>query len=76
MGKLTDASWRQCSLFDTQDYLRMEKMDAAVDGIRAKYGEDSICRARFLGGGVAESMSGGLSKHRRTGVTKPIPEEK
>ena len=63
-------------LFDPKDFDRMEKMDAAVDAIREKFGEDAIRRARFLGGGVAGSMSGGLSKHRRTGVTKPVTEEK
>lgn len=75
MGKITKDGWRQCSLFDTQDFYRMEKMDAAVDHIREKYGEDAIRRARFLNGGVAEGMAGGLSKERRTGITKPIPEE-
>jgi len=40
-----------------------------------KYGEEAICRARFLGDGVADSMAGGLDKARRTGVTRPIPGE-
>ncbi|MBP3313439.1 MAG: DNA polymerase IV [Oscillospiraceae bacterium] len=75
MGKLSHDVYRQCCLFDTQDYARMEKLDATVDKIREKYGEEAICRARFLNGGVAESMAGGLSKHRRTGVTKAVPEE-
>lgn len=75
MGKISAGDWRQCCLFETHDYARMEKMDAAVDTIRAKYGEDAICRARFLGNGVADSMAGGLDKVRRTGVTRPIPGE-
>ena len=75
MGKMSPGNWRQCSLFEKQDFARMEKMDAAVDEIRAKYGEEAICRARFLGGGIADGMAGGLSRHRRTGVTKPVPEE-
>lgn len=75
VGKITRGDWRQYSLFDDRDYARMEKVDAAVDGIRAKYGEGAIQRARFLGGGVAGNMAGGLSKERRTGVTKAVPEE-
>ncbi|MBQ7565816.1 MAG: DNA polymerase IV [Oscillospiraceae bacterium] len=75
VGKVTaDGAW-QYSLFDPKDFVRMEKLDAAVDAIREKYGEDAIRRARFLGGGVAGSMAGGLSKERRTGVTKPVPAE-
>ena len=75
MGKISSGSYRQCCLFEDHDYARMEKMDAAVDAIRRKYGEEAICRARFLGGGVAGSMAGGLDKERRTGVTRPLPEE-
>jgi len=75
VSRLTDETWRQCSLFDGHDYARMEKIDAAVDSIRSRFGENAICRARFLSGGVAEPLSGGLSRHRRTGVTKPLPEE-
>ena len=75
MGKITGEGWRQNSLFEERDFYRMEKMDAAVDKLREKYGEDVVRRARFLKGGVAEGMAGGLSKERRTGVTKPIPDE-
>lgn len=75
VGKVTAESFRQRSLFEEKDYARMEKMDEAVDGIRAKYGEDAILRARFLGGGVAGNMAGGADPTRRTGITKPIPKE-
>ena len=75
VSKVTAEGFRQYSLFDGKDYARMEQMDAAVDRIREKYGEDAICRARLLLGGVAGNMAGGLSKERRTGVTKPVPNE-
>ena len=75
VGKITAGEYRQYSLFDDKNFERLEKVDAAVDRIREKYGESAVFRARFLGDGIAGSMAGGLSKERRTGVTKPVPEE-
>ena len=75
VGKIASGEYRQCCLFDDRNYERMEKMDAAVDHIREKYGEDALFRARFLHEGVSGSMAGGLDRERRTGVTKPVPEE-
>ena len=63
---------RQYNLFDGGRYDRLEKLDAAVDAIRAKYGETSICRACFADGALPP-MGGGLARERRTGVTKPVP---
>lgn len=62
---------RQINLWDGPKYARQEKLDAAVDAIRAKYGEEAIYRACFLGDTFAP-MGGGLSKCRRTGITKPV----
>lgn len=75
VGKVTAEDYRQQSLFDDADFARQEKRDLAVDELRAKYGEDAVLRAVFLRGGIASNFEGGLSKHRRTGVTKPVPEE-
>lgn len=69
--QLSTSGCRQYSLFEQQDYARMEKLDSAVDSIRKKYGEESIIRATFLSG-ETKSMAGGLSKERRTGMTKPV----
>lgn len=69
--RLQDAGQRQYSLFDTQGVERLEKLDSAVDSIRDRFGEGAIMRATFLGSGI-ESMAGGLSRERRTGVTKPV----
>lgn len=63
--------YRQYSLFDGVRYDRMEKMDAAMDAIRDKFGETALFRARFLNS-PEEHMSGGLAKERRTGVTKEV----
>ena len=69
--RLTGSACRQVSLFDRNDYARLEKLDTAVDAIREKFGEGAIVRATFLSGDTT-AMAGGLSKHRRTGVTKPV----
>ena len=69
--RLSSGTQRQYSLFDEHDYDRLEKLDTAVDAIREKYGEDALVRATFLSGDT-KSMAGGLSKERRTGVTKPV----
>ena len=71
--KLTDGGCRQYSLFDGRDYERLGKLDGAVDAIRDKFGEDAIMRATFLKSPVG-SMAGGLSRERRTGITKPVAE--
>lgn len=71
---LSGESKRQFNLFE-QDcgarYERLAKVDSVVDALREKYGEDVICRARFTGKSEGH-MLGGLSKQRRTGVTKPV----
>ena len=55
-------------------YERKLRLDEAVDSLRDKFGEDIIKRAKFSGSGEVH-MAGGLSKERRTGVTKPVPKE-
>ena len=51
--------------FDTTDYEKLEKMDAAVDRIRGRYGIDSVKRAAFVGSSI-DHMSGGISREKRT----------
>ncbi len=55
-------------------YERKLRLDETVDSLRDKYGEDIIRRAKFAQNPEAH-MAGGLSRARRTGVTKPVPEE-
>ena len=64
---------RQASLFDAADYEKLSKLDRTVDALREKYGEQAVFRAAFLTGDTP-NMAGGLSKHRRTGITKPLDE--
>ena len=69
--------YQQYDLFSGVTPERYEKklrLDEAVDALRDKYGEDVIRRAKFAQK-PGEHMAGGLDKARRTGVTKPVPEE-
>ena len=56
---------RQMDMFDTTDYEKLEHMDAAVDQIRKRYGNDSVMRAAFVGTCI-DHMSGGISREKRT----------
>ncbi len=64
-GHITDSDNRQYDLFDTEKNEKLSKLNAAIDSIRTRYGEDSIQRARFLNAEQAH-MAGGLSKEKRT----------
>ena len=71
---ITEDTGRQFSLFEQgygARYERLAKVDCVVDSLREKYGEEAICRARFVKQ-VESQMAGGLDKARRTGVTKPV----
>ena len=75
--RLSDEPYQQYDLFSgvsPVQYERKLRLDEAVDALRDKFGEDIIRRARFTEN-PEEHMTGGLDKSRRTGVTKPVPEE-
>ena len=55
-------------------YEKKLRLDETVDSLRDKFGEDIIRRAKFAGE-RGNHMVGGLDKARRTGVTKPVPDE-
>lgn len=57
---------RQLDIFDSTDYERMERMDQAVDAIRAKFGDDAIMRASFLKKTKMDHMAGGISREKKT----------
>lgn len=70
--KLAQESYCQFDLFsDPEQNERKAKLDTVVDGLRDRYGENSVKRACFLSGKVTH-MAGGLSKERRTGITKEV----
>ena len=57
-----------------RQYERKIALDETVDQLRDKFGENVIRRAKFTES-PDDHMAGGLSKARRTGVTKPVPQE-
>ena len=74
---LTKEPYQQYDLFSGMSPVQYERklcLDETVDALRDKFGEDIIRRARFSTG-TEDHMAGGLSKARRTGVTKPVPKE-
>ena len=77
MTKLATEAYQQFDLFSgmtPEQYERKLKLDETVDALRDKYGEDAIRRGKFANK-PGEHMAGGLHKARRTGVTKPVPDE-
>ena len=60
---------RQTCLFTTDKYEKQAKAEKTIDRIRARFGEDAVIRASFLNSEISP-MGGGLSKERRSGVTK------
>lgn len=65
---------RQIDMFDTTDYEKLEKVDATVDQIRRRYGNDSVMRAAFIGSRICH-MSGGISREKKTVDYKKVKVE-
>ena len=77
MTRLSAEPYQQFDLFSGVSPVQYEKklrLDETVDALRDKYGEDVIRRAKFTKDAQGH-MTGGLDKARRTGVTKPVPDE-
>lgn len=75
--RLSNEPYRQYDFFSgltPQQFERKVRLDETVDALRDKYGEDILRRGKFARS-PGEHMAGGLSKARRTGVTKPVPKE-
>lgn len=73
ISHLTGPGDWQPSLFQTAAPEKLAQADAVIDQLRQRFGENAIIRASLLQGGRA--MAGGAAKERRTGLTKPLPEE-
>lgn len=75
--RLSSETYQQYDFFSglsPEQFERKARLDETVDALRDKYGEDVILRAKFARD-PGSHMAGGLNKARRTGVTKPVPEE-
>ena len=75
--RLTEEPYQQFDFFSgvsPVQYERKLRLDETVDELRDRFGEDIIRRAKFTQE-PENHMAGGLSKARRTGVTKPVPGE-
>jgi len=71
--RLSQETLIQGSLFDTGKRDKLTKLDAAVDTIRNRFGDDAVKRACFVKSDQ-EHMSGGLSQAKRrasSGKTRP-----
>lgn len=55
-SRITEEEGRQLTMFDTTDYEKQEKADAAMDAIREKFGAGAIKRAAFLKPGERASQ--------------------
>ena len=77
MTRLSNEPYRQFDFFSgltPVQYERKLKLDETVDALRDRFGEDIIRRAKFADK-PGEHMAGGLDRARRTGITKPVPDE-
>ena len=77
MTRLSGEPYQQFDLFSGMTPVQYEKklrLDETVDALRDKFGENIIRRAKFAQNPDGH-MSGGLDKARRSGVTKPVPDE-
>lgn len=72
--RLAQEQYCQYDLFSTinpDQTEKLAKLDLTVDRLRERFGEDVVKKARFLNGKIGH-MAGGLSKERRTGITKEV----
>ncbi len=77
MTRLSGEPYQQFDFFSglsPQQFERKLKLDETVDALRDKFGEDIIRQAKFAQDAEGH-MAGGLSRARRTGITKPVPKE-
>ena len=77
MTRLSTEPYQQYDMFSgmtPERYERKIRLDETVDALRDKFGEEIIRRAKFAQDADSH-MAGGLDKARRTGITKPVPDE-
>ncbi|WP_097003659.1 DNA polymerase Y family protein [Lacrimispora amygdalina] len=63
--KISDESYLQMSLFESEQSKKMKEMEKAVDHIRNKFGTDSVKRASFLQKDRMVDHAAGKEKHMK-----------
>lgn len=66
-GHISGEDTQQYDLFNTEKNEKLSKLNAAIDSIRSRYGEDAVRRARFINSDQSH-MAGGLSREKRSGI--------
>ena len=61
--KISDDSFSQMSLFESEQTRKMKEMEMAVDQIRSRFGTDIIKRASFLSRDAIVDHASGKAKH-------------
>lgn len=78
-SKISGNEYTQLSLFSSPKNEKLEKLDAAIDSIRTRFGTDSIKRARFLDSNSVCDHSAGKSKqdfmNSSSSVDPSLPDE-
>lgn len=64
VSKAAREEYRQMSLFGEKENEKQRRLDAAIDKIRGKYGENAIQRSSFLDSRY-QHMTGGLNRAKR-----------
>jgi len=70
-GHATDTAYEQYDLFHPQRSEKLSKLNAAVDSIRSRYGENALKRACFVGSDE-NHKNGTLSKAKRRSADKEV----
>lgn len=65
-SRISTQGSRQLSLFEDDNYEKLEKLDQAIDSIREKYGSDAVKRATFIENKKVDHITGGISREKRT----------
>ncbi len=69
-SRISEDSFEQLSLFETEKSKKLKDLEKAVDSIRGKYGIDSIKRARFLEEDTLVDHAVGKQKHLKEKETR------
>lgn len=73
VGKAVHEEYEQMTLFQDERLEKLKRLDAAVDKVRSRYGEDAVVRARMLEEGIRH---GGLSHAKQQAKQREEKERK